>query len=289
MRIKSFTIKVCGIVLFTALGLTGLNAQRMLQRVNQASPARNVEFDVFLPGENPDQLDKLIEAQHTKGSPNYRKWLTPQEFQTQFGPNPATLSKVSADLSARGFTVESVHGHGLHVTGTVNSVQRAFGVTLWNAATASGQRKLVGDRALRLPFALSRAGAFIPAFSSVPPRHTHSHVLANPDNRTGAVGPYWFTDIKQAYQFPSYRAFTGFGRTIAIVMSSDVLDSDLDLYFGHENLPTPQLIRIPVHGGSGPADHIERRHLRSVSRHSTVWRHGPGSENRTLQYPRLKR
>ncbi len=252
---KSATRQLCSVVLLALLGVTGMSAQRVFQRVNRAQMTRNVEFDVFIPIENRDGLDKLIEEQHTKGSPNYRKWLTPQQFQTQFGPNPAALARISTVLSAQGLSIQSVHSHGLHVKGNVDSVQRAFGVTLWNAVNGRGQRKLVSSQTLRMPAELRQAGAIVPAFSPIPPHRMHFHrVAATTDNRYGTVGPYWFTDIKQAYNFPSYKALTGAGTTIAIVGSSDVLDSDLSLYFGHEGLTPPALVRVPVIGGAGAVD-----------------------------------
>jgi subtilase family serine protease len=253
MQHYSLKVKFCSSLVFALLGVSGISAQRMFNRVNQAQASTNVQFDVFLPGENSDQLDQLIEAQHTKGSPSYRRWLTPQQFQAQFGPNPAALANVADALAAEGLSIESVHTHGLRVTGTVTSVQHTFGITLWNGVNARGRQKLVRQGAMKMPAALQQAGALIPAFLSVPDHKMHSRVLgAAPENRYSAVGPYWFTDIKQAYKFPSYKVLTGANRTIAIVISSDVLDSDLALYFGHEQLPTPKLVRVPVLGGSGP-------------------------------------
>ena len=73
------------------------------------------------------------------------------------------------------------------------------------------------------------------------------------DNRYSPVGPYWFDDIKQAYEFPSYQKLTGKGRTIAIVMSNDFLDSDMEAYFGHEKLAVPKIVRRPI-GGGAPFD-----------------------------------
>ena len=252
---KSAIRQLCSVVLLALLGVTGMSAQRVFQRVNRAQMTRNVEFDVFIPIENPNELDKLIEEQHTKGSPNYRKWLTPQQFQTQFGPNPAALARISSALSAQGLSIQSVHSHGLHVKGNVDSVQRAFGVTLWNAMNGRGQHKLVSGETLKMPAELRQAGAIVPAFSPIPPHRMHFHqVAAAADNRYGTVGPYWFTDIKQAYNFPSYQALTGAGTTIAIVGSSDILDSDLSLYFGHEGLTPPSLVRVPVIGGAGAID-----------------------------------
>ena len=52
---------------------------------------------------------------------------------------------------------------------------------------------------------------------------------------------------------PAYTA-NGSGKTIAIVAVSNFLDSDVDAYFGHENLAPPTIVRRPVDGGSPPFD-----------------------------------
>jgi kumamolisin len=237
------------------LTLGSMGAQQSAQFVSQAAATQRLEFDVFLPLENTDQLDRLLAAQHTPGSPSYHKWLTPDQFRSQFGPNPAALEKAQSELALRGLAVTATTGHGLHVTGNAGAVQRAFRVTLWNARTPSGAQRLMTNQTVTMPAALRQLGAVVPAFSPLRPHHVHSRKNGQAtDNRYSNVGPYWFTDIKQAYNFPSFQALTGKGRTIAIVISSDVLDSDLQLYFGHENLKHPKIERHPILGGPAPFD-----------------------------------
>jgi subtilase family serine protease len=57
-----------------------------------------------------------------------------------------------------------------------------------------------------------------------------------PLNRYSATGPYWFDDLKQAYNYPSYGLFNGAGATIATVGYSDFNSADAAQYFGHELL-----------------------------------------------------
>src|SRR5258708_6744933 len=86
---------------------------------SQAARQQNVEFDVFLPLRNADQLDQLISAQHTQGSPSYHQWLTPDQFRSRFGPRPQDVARITARLRASGLTVTGTHSHGVHVTGKV--------------------------------------------------------------------------------------------------------------------------------------------------------------------------
>ncbi|GBR54220.1 proteinase [Neokomagataea thailandica NBRC 106555] len=92
--------------------------------------------------------------------------------------------------------------------------------------------------------------------------------VSNPLNRYSTTGAYWFTDLKQAYGYPAYDApvltrrgfqkLDGKGATIAILMSSDVYDSDIEAMFVHEKFKekagltsNPKLAgRVAVDGGA---------------------------------------
>ena len=233
----------------------GATAQQRPQLVSAAEPQQAVAFDIYLPLQNTDKLDELLAAQHTQGSPAYHQWLTPQEFQTRFGPNPAQFEKIAAGLRSQGFTVTATTSRSLHVEGTTALVKSAFHADLWNAGTSAFKDRLVSPTPLALSPALTEAGAHIMGFAPQAQHHTFARTLgAVPENRYSADGPYWFDDLKQAYYFPSYKALTGHGRTIAVVIDSDVYDSDLSTFFGHEGLVPPLVIRVPVLGGPGAID-----------------------------------
>jgi len=188
------------------------------QKLNPVSPAplnQTVQFQVFLPLENSDQLDQLISDLNTSGSANYHQWLTPGQFQAQFGPSQQTLAQVSKALASYGLTVSATHTHGLQFQGSVAAVQKAFGAQLWNAKAPGGAQKIVATQALKLPPALAQAGAQVVAFSPVIWQRVHSVNLgAQPLNRFSPTGPYFFDDLKQAYDFPSVQKLNGKGATI---------------------------------------------------------------------------
>jgi subtilase family serine protease len=71
-----------------------------------------------------------------------------------------------------------------------------------------------------------------------------------PNNRVSPRGDYWFTDLKQAYEYPTAQSVTGAGRVIATLISGDFKNADMDAYFSHELLATPKLVRRPVLGGA---------------------------------------
>ncbi|HTD36450.1 MAG TPA: S53 family peptidase, partial [Candidatus Limnocylindrales bacterium] len=141
-------------------------------------------------------------------------------------------------------------------------VERTFSVKL-RAVQSRGRGvasitrgALAADRAATLPQSLAKLGATVSFAQNV--RHVDSKLVSKTplvlDNRYSTTGPYWFTDLKQAYGYPSYQTANGTGRTVAVVIDSDILDSDLALYFGHEHLAPPVVERRPVDGGPQPFD-----------------------------------
>ena len=261
------------ITVFVTLFTLKAEAQSQLRLSGPAIASQGVEFNIYLPLRNTDELDRLIAAQHTPGSAQYHKWLTPAEFRRRFGPSPENTAALSEIVKSYGFTVTQTNSHGVRVQGTVNTVQRAFGTALSNSVALNGRTKLVSPVPLTLPPALERMGARVVHFSRlpefrpqvrrvagpVPLKSTSPQNLegAAPQNRYSPFGGYWFDDLKQAYDFPSVKSLDGRGRIIAIMAVSDFLDSDINAYFAHESTPSapisaPAIFRFPIGGGSPP-------------------------------------
>jgi subtilase family serine protease len=226
-------------------------AQQKLRPTTRAATNQDVEFDIYLPLQHADQLDQLLTELQTPGSPNYHKWLTPQQFSSRFGPKSEDIARVADVVRSNGSTITKVHSHGVHVQGKVEAVERTFGVSLWNTVTANGHPRMMTPESLSVPSELSELGAQVVGLSSAFEfRSNARRTNTVPDNRYTPAGPYWFDDLKQAYDFPSYKSLTGKGVTLAIMSISDYQDSDMDLYFGHEKLKTPTIARFPIAGGT---------------------------------------
>jgi subtilase family serine protease len=74
------------------------------------------------------ELDRLLAEQLDPSSPNFHRWLTPEEFGKRFGRSPEELATVKNWLVSRGFTVEETAKSGtwINFSGTVADVERAF-------------------------------------------------------------------------------------------------------------------------------------------------------------------
>jgi len=235
-------------------------------QVAVASPTAAVDFEVFLPLRDKPALQALLAAQQTPGSASYHRWLTPAQFGARFGPTAASLANVRAALAGAGLRATATHTRSLHVAGTVDQANRLLQTTLNAVTLANGHTHLVASKPITLPASLKQQGAVIVAFTGLPEKHTNARRVAgsvDPDNRQSAYGGYWFDDLKQAYDYPSYQSvlpsgarLDGTGVNIAILMDGNVLNSDLAKYFNHEHftdttgLAPPAVAFYPVDGGA---------------------------------------
>src|ERR1700722_12372147 len=73
-------------------------------------------------------LEKLLIAQQTKGSPSYQQWLTPEEYAQRFGVSDDDIGKITQWLKGEGLTVVSVARarNWVAMSGTAAQVEAAF-------------------------------------------------------------------------------------------------------------------------------------------------------------------
>jgi hypothetical protein len=76
-------------------------------------------------------LRKLLDDQQRKSSPNYHKWLTPEQFGQQFGPSDSDMQTITLWLQSHGFQVGSTKGRSvLEFSGSASQVKEAFHTTI---------------------------------------------------------------------------------------------------------------------------------------------------------------
>jgi subtilase family serine protease len=225
-------------------------AAEKAQIQGRVAASQPVAFEVYIPIQKRDQLEKDLQAMHNPDSPTYHKWMTPAEFHAKYGATPAQLAAIKDQLTASGLEATIVSGHRVHVTGPGSMVERALGTSLKNGAFANGRQVVVASQAMTPPDAMTQVGAKVVGLSGTIRMRTHSHTRILPDNRYASYGGYWFDDLKQAYRFPSYIGNTGKGATIATLTDGAYIPSDMTQYFGHEKLAVPKISEVQVAGGS---------------------------------------
>ena len=104
--------------------------------------------------------DALFKRMYTPGNPDYRHFLTPQQFAQRFGVPVARVNLVRNLLASAGLSITNVSGDGSYVSaaGTIAQVEKAFGVTeklftLPATATTAASTFLANTAAPTVPLA----------------------------------------------------------------------------------------------------------------------------------------
>ena len=143
-----------------------------------APVSQTVTFAVHLPLRNTAALQALLTGLQTPGSATYQKFLTPAQFNAQFGPTPDAVAAATQALTAAGLNVVSTNGRAISVSGTVGQANALFHVTLRNLTNKNGPTRTVSITPPILPASSALAGAVVHAFAPIPERQPHAHPVS---------------------------------------------------------------------------------------------------------------
>src|ERR1039458_8216779 len=95
--------------------------------VSPAMPDRRASI-LFKPAAG---IDAFLAEQQVPGSPNYHKWLTPEQFGDRFGLTDHDIAQVTAWLQSEGLKIDDVARgrHWITVSGTTDHYYRNFTIT----------------------------------------------------------------------------------------------------------------------------------------------------------------
>ncbi|MGH9447784.1 MAG: S53 family peptidase, partial [Terriglobia bacterium] len=212
---------------------------------------------VFKP--SPDQqtgLTALLQQLQNPASPQYHKWLTPDEFGSRFGLSQDDINKVVSRLQGQSFTVDRIARSRTFVvfSGTAGQVKTAFSTEihhyLVNGRTyyANASDPTVPDALANVVLGFRGLDNFRPkpravirtVAPSAQPHFTSSvsedHYLAPND---------WATiyDVTGLYN----SRITGTGQSIAVMGQTDIYSNDITAFRAAAGLPasSPTIILIP--------------------------------------------
>jgi hypothetical protein len=186
--------------------------------------------------EQESAVRKLLDDQQDKASPNYHKWLTPEQYGQQFGPTDADLQTITAWLQSHGFQVGSTKGRTvLEFSGTAGQVQEAFHTTI-HKYIVNGEQHWANASDPQIPTALTPAVAGVLTlhnFLKRPQIHLEkqpvlvkTHPGQSPDldlsNGTHALAPADYATIYNINPVYGYSVNSGLGATIGVVGRSNL-------------------------------------------------------------------
>jgi hypothetical protein len=217
-------------------------------------------------------LQQLLAQQQDSSSPNFHRWLTPEQFGEQFGPSDQDIQIIKYWLSSHGLQVTSVSAGRsfIEFSGTADQVQQTFHTSIHNL-NVRGEAHIANMTDARIPSALTPVVQLVLGLHNFSPKpasrlvgtylHSRETGKITPDltgtgnsgNPLYVIGPADFATIYDVFPLwrgnsPLTSTIDGTGVTIAIVGVSDINLSDVMSFrtlFGlPTNLPanTPQTI-----------------------------------------------
>jgi subtilase family serine protease len=192
-------------------------------------------------------LEKLLAEQQDPSSPNYHKWLTPQQFADRFGMSAADITTVSGWLQSQGFKVERVANSRtqLWFSGPVSAIETVFRTEMHNFEL-KGEPHFANATELSVPAALENVVLGFHNLDNFRPRarvKVHQVVDASvKSNFTSSLSGIHFVipgDAATIYDFDGLynNGFDGNGQQLVVVGQTAINTSDLDAFRSASSLP----------------------------------------------------
>jgi len=190
-------------------------------------------------------LEKLLAAQQTKGSPDYHRWLTPEQYAQRFGVSDADIGKITQWLEGQGLKVLSVarSRNWIAVSGMAAQFEAAFQTEI-HTYLVDGETHYANASEPSVP------ASFGPVVKSV--RGLNDFRMkprAKPKYTSKGTHNLVPDDLATIYDLvPLYTAgINGTGQKIAIAGQTEVNLSDIQTFRSSYNLPAnnPQTLLVP--------------------------------------------
>ncbi len=213
-------------------------------------------------------LEALMAQQQDKSSPNYHKWLTPDQFGSEFGPSDQDIQTVTSWLQSQGFQVGNLSkGRTLiEFSGTADQVQQAFHTPI-HSFVVNGVQHWANVNDPSIPTALTPVVAGVSSLHNFFPKRASRAILPRAtaarrstrglgmpqftytdtqDNTNFALGPADFATIYNV--LPLWNAgIDGTGETIAVVTDSNINVQDISDFRSVFGLPV-NVPKVTVNG-----------------------------------------
>ena len=201
-------------------------------------PSRKIGPMIVLLKRSPEQqaaIDKLLASQRDPGSPDFHKWLAPEQYADQFGLVEDDMSTVRSWIESHGLTIDhSARGRNwIGFSGTAAQVEAALDTQIHKYRTGA-EEHFANSTEISIPAALS---SVVGAFTGLNDFHTKPrYTTSNPTAHSLAPG-----DLAVIYDIlPLYNTkINGSGQKIAIVGASDLEPdfADIRAFRAKFNLP----------------------------------------------------
>jgi subtilase family serine protease len=222
-----------------------------LQPIGVLNGTKRLNLVVGLPLRNKDLLASLLHETYNPGSPQYRHYLTPEQFAEKFGPTEEDYQAVITFARSHGFTITGTVPNRVlvDVNGTVADIETALHVRLCIYDHPKEARTFFAPDAepsldLAVPvLAISGLNNYV-----LPKPLSHRDLPLNsapvtvPGVGSGRDGTYMGSDFRKAY-LPGV-SLTGSGQTVGLLEFDGYYPNDIIAYETQASLPNVALTNV---------------------------------------------
>ncbi|MEI8288467.1 MAG: protease pro-enzyme activation domain-containing protein [Verrucomicrobiota bacterium] len=210
-------------------------AGRHLPATGRLPATNELHLTIGVPLRDTAGLGKFLAEAYDPDSPNYRQFLTPEEFAERFSAPAADYAAVKEFARTNGFKISGEYGNRLvlDVTGKVGDVERAFHIKL------NKFRHPTEARDFFAPDAEPTVEAALPVvdvqgLSDYSRPHAQNHRIyaasasVMPQGGSGSGGAYLGDDFRNAYAPGT--TLTGAGQQVGLLQFDGYYPSDIAAY-----------------------------------------------------------
>ena len=188
-------------------------------------------------------MTQLLAQQQDRKSPNYHKWLTPEQWADRFGLSPNDIQKITNWLGDQGFVnIHPARGRNwVMFSGTAAQVQSAFATEI-HQYKVNGELHVANATSPKIPAALS---GIVTGIRGLDDFHLKPRVqrTVRPDYYSSALGQSLAPgDIATIYDINAlYNAspsIDGTGQKLAIIGQTDIYLNDINYFRSGFSLST---------------------------------------------------
>jgi subtilase family serine protease len=229
-----------------------------LQPVGRLSATQHLSLAIGLPLRNEAALDHLLQQIYDPTSPDYRHYLTPEQFAEQFGPSKQDYQTLIAFAEKNGLTVTGTYPNHtlLDVSGSVADIEQVFHVTMRVYQHPKEARTFYApdvEPSLDLAVPVLHISG-LDNFIQSRPMSLHAIPLDHltrtvPALGSGPSGLYMGKDFRAAYA-PGV-SLNGTGQVVGLLELDGYYASDITAYETRAGLPNITLTNVLVDSFSG--------------------------------------
>jgi uncharacterized repeat protein (TIGR03803 family) len=226
-----------------------------LRPVGRLPATHRLSLAIGLPLRNTNALNKLLRDIYDPASPQFRRYLTPEEFTERFGPTRPEYDAVRRFARSHGLDITATHPNRvvLDVAGEVSEIEKAFQVTLRTYEHPTEARQFYApdvEPSVEAGLAVLDVSGLNDFSKPRPGLHGASAPMAaRPGSGSGEGGSYMGKDFRNAYA-PGV-TLNGAGQMVGLLALEAFYAGDITTYETMAGLPNVPIQVILLDGFDG--------------------------------------